>query len=152
MSLPIERFRSLRLGACALAFATACDLGAGHGGDPVPDEGRLQWAIGDPWVLATEPTVTIGSMDGEDRINQLALGMEGLRSSRARFLSDDRFVIADAGDNELRIHHSDGLLVATLGGLEPVPASSVGWRGSARSRRAIRSLPGSRRGSAAAFV
>ncbi len=116
MSASIEWLRPPVLLFCGAVLVTGCTLGVGSDSDPDPDLAHGEGAIRGRWILDTDPTVTVGGMDGEGRIHQLPTAVEGLRSSRARFLSDERFVIADAGDNELRIHGADGSLAARLGG------------------------------------
>lgn len=90
--------------------------------NPRPPEGsRLGWEIG------AEPTVTIGSADGDDPylFNRI-MG--------AATLSDGRIVVGDAGSDEVRTFDPHGVHLASWGGRGEGPGEFPDFNGLARWR------------------
>lgn len=79
-----------------------------------PPEGlRLEWRIG------SEPTVSIGVLEGEEPYMLY-------RAFDATRLSDGRIVVANGGTDELRVFEASGIHVATWGGWGEGPGEFTG--------------------------
>ena len=87
-----------------------------------PDGSRLGWQIG------PEPSVTIGTADGEDHYLLNRVG-------RSVTLSDGSIVVPDGASNEVRVFDADGLHLRSWGGFGDGPGefdelhAVARWRG-----------------------
>jgi hypothetical protein len=66
------------------------------------------WADGEGWTVASEPSLSIGALDGPAEIS-----FDGIRSVR-RF-ADGMLVVADAGSGEVRLFDGAGRFVRAFG-------------------------------------
>jgi hypothetical protein len=68
------------------------------------------WVDETRWRVATEPSVVIGTLEGDDPHTVFG------RIGGVGVLSDGRIVVADGHASEIRVFDSDGLHLTTLGG------------------------------------
>jgi hypothetical protein len=66
------------------------------------------WQEGQAWTIASQPMLTIGSVEGTPEY-------ELYRASSAARLSDGRIVVANGGTNELRFFDRSGRHIASVG-------------------------------------
>ena len=67
------------------------------------------WSAGDGWRLGTEPTLTIGLVEGDPNymFERISLALR---------LEDGTFVVGERGANEIRLFDAAGVYIRTLGG------------------------------------
>lgn len=110
--------RTVIVALVGIAVASACSP-AGESSAPVEvwDSAGVtivhshgqEWGEGAAWSVASEPRVTIGTLDGP---GEYVLS----HVSAAARQSDGDFVVVDGGAREVRLYDRDGTFVRTLGG------------------------------------
>lgn len=105
--------------AVVVAVSTlSCDAARARGAVTVRDSAGIEivessaprWRAGDEWRIADAPSVTIGSVFGDDAATQFT------RIAGATRLSDGRIVVADGASAELRYFDSGGAHLETAAG------------------------------------
>ena len=98
------------LGACSPAGESSASVTVSHSvGVATGDHPEPKWGEGEAWLVASEPNVTIGVLDGPAEY-------QFSRVTAAARQSDGDFVVVDAGTREVRLYRRDGAFVRTLGG------------------------------------
>ena len=87
------------------AYAEASD----SGGVRIVESIRPLWTDGEAWSVSTEPTQTIGVLNGPEEYQLMSV-------SAAARQSDGDFVVVDRGARAVRLYDGEGTFVRTLGG------------------------------------
>ena len=102
-----------------VVFVTAATTGALAGqeshtvrdsaGIPIVENSGPAWSEGQPWSFGTEPTLRIGTVEGDP--NYIFERVRG-----ATRMDDGTIVVLESGTNELRLFDGNGSFVRNLGG------------------------------------
>ena len=98
------------LSACRpAAESTDTANGLANAGGIIVENREPKWDDGDVWLVAAEPHISVGMLDGPPHYQLFDV-------TAATRQSDGDIVLVDGGTREVRLYDRDGAFVKTMGG------------------------------------